>query len=102
MAKQCPESIGFIMVGIHNFQQIHRWHFGFCQIPENFPEEIKLTVESLTWQWLVLFQNQKQQYKRLKINKFKLCIYIFFNNICDALRNLVPFVQLKKPMVECY
>ena len=86
MAKQCPESIGFIMVGIHNFQQIYRWHFGFCQIPENFPEEIKLTVESLTWQWLVLFQNQKQQYKRL----------------CDALRNLVPFVQLKKPMVECY
>lgn len=48
MAKQCPESIGFIMIGIHNFQQIHRWHLGFCEIPESFPEEIKFTVESLT------------------------------------------------------
>ena len=48
MAKQCPESIRFIMIGIHNFQQIHRWHLGFCEITESFPEEIKFTVESLT------------------------------------------------------
>ena len=64
------------------------WHFSFCKVPEDIPEEnvlifahhvwmrlrefvILVTLELLIWYSLVLFQHQKQQ-ENLKFNKLEL------------------------------
>ena len=84
MQHHCNVSIGYI----DDTETIQRWHFNFCKIEENIPEEISWSYPLYGWETKTLINSshsrianlavseavstQKQQYKQLKFNRFKL------------------------------